>query len=94
MTMNTHVLNLSEITGLSFEKLLELILANKSMMIKNLRVFDLVMCDDKIIKTGNGIYIVHSGTKIDYVGKATSRSFVERIPAHFDSRKKLGSTHY
>ena len=39
----------------------------------------------------NGIYLFYkSGGQRDelvYVGKATSRSFIERIPAHFDSRE-------
>lgn len=36
----------------------------------------------------NGVYLFYGqDKKLWYVGKATSRSFVERIPSHFDARK-------
>lgn len=37
----------------------------------------------------NGLYFFFGGTPRDlqYVGKCTSRSFVERIPSHFDQRE-------
>jgi len=36
----------------------------------------------------NGVYLFYGqDKKLWYVGKATSRSFVERIPSHFDSRE-------
>lgn len=35
----------------------------------------------------NGLYLLYDDSdELWYVGKATSRSFVERIPAHFDQR--------
>lgn len=63
-----------------------MILQCKAMKIEELKVFDLVMVNGKPIVTGNGIYVVHSGDSIEYIGKATSRSFVERFPSHFDVR--------
>jgi hypothetical protein len=45
------------------------------------------LCRPKTIP--NGVYLFYDKNKILwYVGKATSRSFVERIPAHFDLRYK------
>lgn len=36
----------------------------------------------------NGVYLFYDRNKtLQYVGKSTSRSFVERIPAHFDPRE-------
>lgn len=37
----------------------------------------------------NGLYFFFDGEprKLQYVGKCTSRSFVERVPAHFDQRE-------
>ncbi|MBI5293393.1 MAG: hypothetical protein HY872_16070 [Chloroflexi bacterium] len=37
----------------------------------------------------NGLYFFFDGNprKLQYVGKCTSRSFVERVPAHFDQRE-------
>ena len=36
----------------------------------------------------NGLYFMFSsGGELAYVGKASSRSFIERIPSHFDQRE-------
>jgi hypothetical protein len=37
----------------------------------------------------NGLYFIFGGNprELQYVGKCTSRSFIERIPAHFDQRE-------
>jgi|GEM_PF-2342522 len=37
----------------------------------------------------NGLYFIFGGNprQLQYVGKCTSRSFIERIPAHFDQRE-------
>jgi len=38
--------------------------------------------------TPHGVYVLFSSDGVlQYVGKTTSRSFIERIPAHFDSRE-------
>jgi hypothetical protein len=41
-------------------------------------------------KYPNGLYFFFGGEPhgLQYVGKCTSRSFVERIPSHFDQREK------
>jgi hypothetical protein len=37
----------------------------------------------------NGLYFIFGGNprQLQYVGKCTARSFIERIPAHFDQRE-------
>jgi hypothetical protein len=36
----------------------------------------------------HGVYVFFKpGGEVEYVGKATSRSFIERLPAHFDPRE-------
>ena len=36
----------------------------------------------------HGVYVFfNQNGKVEYVGKATSRSFIERLPAHFDPRE-------
>jgi hypothetical protein len=35
----------------------------------------------------NGLYLFFAKSDLWYVGKATSRSFIERLPAHFDPRE-------
>lgn len=40
-------------------------------------------------ETSNGVYIFkNEKNEVAYVGKCSSRSFIERIPHHFDSREK------
>jgi len=53
----------------------------------DLRVFDLAIISNQPFISAGGIYIFFdSNNNCLYVGKATSRSFIERIPAHFDPR--------
>ena len=37
----------------------------------------------------NGLYFIFDGDlrELQYVGKCTSKSFIERIPSHFDQRE-------
>ena len=43
---------------------------------------------DLAIYPGIGIYIIYDlSDKPCYIGKCTSRSFIERVPSHFDCRK-------
>lgn len=46
----------------------------------------LIFYNDETILTGNGVYIFKEDKKYLYVGKCSSKSFVERIPPHFDIR--------
>ncbi|WP_066057270.1 GIY-YIG nuclease family protein [Robertmurraya korlensis] len=43
---------------------------------------------EKLLK--NGIYIVKENNTIIYIGKATSRTFLERLAGHFDVREAGG----
>ena len=44
------------------------------------------LCDD--VMEANGVYFFFDDRKcLQYIGKATSKSFIERIPAHFDPRR-------
>lgn len=53
----------------------------------DLRVFDLAIISNQPFMSAGGIYIFFDcNNNCLYVGKATSRSFIERIPAHFDPR--------
>lgn len=56
--------------------------------LSELKVKDLVFLKDNPIKTGNGVYVFYNGKNIVYVGKCSGRSFIERIPSHFDIREK------
>jgi hypothetical protein len=59
-------------------------LKNRSQYKRSLKVLRVV---DLVEQGGNGIYAIFQNQKCLYVGKASSRSFVERIPAHLDTRE-------
>jgi hypothetical protein len=55
--------------------------------LQELRVFDLSIFQGGPLVSAGGVYLFFDSNNIClYVGKATSRSFIERIPAHFDPR--------
>jgi len=41
-----------------------------------------------ITHPGIGVYIFYENNKVMYIGRNSSKCFIERIPAHFDIRKK------
>jgi len=43
---------------------------------------------NELIYPGNGVYFFSDKTKLIYVGKASSKSFTERIGGHFDPRSR------
>jgi len=51
------------------------------------KISDVTVSDLSGTSIANGIYVFKKGEEIWYIGKSTSRSFVERIPSHFDQRK-------
>jgi hypothetical protein len=56
-----------------------------------LRMFNLTIENLIFKKGGDGIYLFFNNDhKCIYVGRCLSRSFVERIPAHFDARDQAG----
>lgn len=54
--------------------------------LNELKLMDLAYHNSQPILPGHGIYIFREGIKVVYVGKATAKSFIERIPAHIDPR--------
>ena len=61
--------------------------------LQKLRVFDLSIFEGKPLVSAGGVYLFFDSNNIClYVGKATSRSFIERIPAHFDPRSSAWFT--
>ncbi|MFZ0052943.1 MAG: hypothetical protein WAK96_14295 [Desulfobaccales bacterium] len=39
---------------------------------------------------GNGVYLFFDNDDCIYIGSSCGRAFVDRIPAHFDTRKEIG----
>ena len=51
-----------------------------------MKISDFIYCDNEPIHSGCGVYVFKEENAIFYVGKSSGKSFVERIPAHFDLR--------
>lgn len=77
-----HVISFESAKGLSWEEVLHYVDPQKAIPLSNLTLNDLA------IYPGVGLYFFYN-TKGDliYVGKCTSRSFIERVPSHFDCRR-------
>ncbi len=62
---------------------------NVSAPLSTLKIQDLIFNANHFLFPGNGVYIFYDKAGVPlYVGKCSSRSFVERIPAHFDLREE------
>jgi hypothetical protein len=57
-------------------------------MTEGVKVKELTFADKNL--TFNGVYIFKQENEITYVGKAKSRTFLERFAGHFDYRKEGG----
>jgi len=71
----------------TWKQLFQNITSLKGKVIGELKLFDLVFFnseEDSFV--GNGIYIIKEGEEIIYIGKASSRPFIERIGGHLDLR--------
>jgi hypothetical protein len=53
-----------------------------------IKISELIFDNDELVLNGVGVYLIFKGSNnsFDYVGKSSSRQFIERIPAHFDPR--------
>ena len=60
----------------------------RSKRAENVSLRDLVALGETSERHNNGVYFFWKGSTPIYVGSAGSRSFVERVPAHFDPRSR------
>lgn len=72
----------SKIKGKNVAELKACLLENGKKL-SNITIFDLIDRDC----SGIGVYIFHDKKDTFYIGKSSSRCFVERIPSHFDVRE-------
>jgi hypothetical protein len=72
----------SQLTPASFKKVIE---STPTKALSEITIGELCSMADY----PNGLYFIFGGNsrQLQYVGKCTSRSFIERIPAHFDQRE-------
>lgn len=83
-----YLIPYSDIENLSIDDLLGIIKETKGLKLSSAILENFVFYDDKPILTGNGVYIFKESEKSIYVGSCSARNFIERIPAHFDVRRK------
>ncbi len=85
MSLSTFFLayeDYAESTPASFKKVIE---STPTRAISEMTIGELCSMTDY----PNGLYFIFGGNprQLQYVGKCTARSFIERIPAHFDQRE-------
>ena len=84
--MNQHLINFTEIQNLSIEELINKLSQTDGIRLQDMKLKDFIFYNDDRITSGCGVYIFKNGTDFYYVGDCSSRSFIERIPCHFDTR--------
>jgi hypothetical protein len=81
-----YLLQYHEISNLSIAELIALLDNTPGLPCSAMKVSDLIYCDNEPIHSSCGVYVFKDGKGIFYVGKISRKSFVERIPSHFDMR--------
>jgi hypothetical protein len=66
--------------------LIEQIRSQSGKKLNDVHLKDFILEGPKDCNLDHGIYIFKKDSEIRYVGKASSRSFIERVPAHLDVR--------
>ncbi len=87
----TYLMNYEEYKNYSLKNLINKINNNTKLSLNKLIIDNLIFIKNNPIKIGNGVYFFFDNDESFYIGKAQARSFVERIPAHFDIREKESS---
>jgi hypothetical protein len=86
MATDDYLIEYDTLRGFSIRDLLKTIEKTKGKRLDELKVMDLTYHNSIEIWRGEGVYIFKEQKRIIYVGKASSMSFTERIPKHFDLR--------
>ena len=80
--LRKHVISFATAKGLTWEGVLSYVKPEMAKTLVSLTLNDLA------IYPGIGIYLFYNmRNELIYVGKCTSKSFIERVPSHFDCRK-------
>ncbi len=86
-----YLLNYDKIKDSKISEIKEVIDKIEGLLFSKCTISNFVFYNNNPILTGNGVYIFfknedNKNRKYLYVGKCSSRSFVERTPSHFDIR--------
>jgi hypothetical protein len=68
------------------EKLMKEVMLSTGKKLNQLLLKDFVLKEPIDCNLSHGVYVFKEKTEIRYVGKASSRPFIERVPAHLDTR--------
>ena len=80
-----------QIRNLTIDQTIQNINSANKIKINKLKVFDLTVPP---LQSHIGVYIIFNECdQCAYVGKTSSKGFVERIPAHFDTRESAWHNH-
>ncbi len=71
---------------INFNSLLEAVEKTCGKKMKEVLLSDFILNEPEGYELNHGVYIFKDGPNIKYIGKASSRPFIERIPAHLDTR--------
>ena len=82
------ILNIEDLYDKKLNIFKKIIISTEKKELKKLTISDFIFNKRKPIISGTGVYIFFKQKKAIYVGKCSSRSFIERIPSHFDIRSK------
>lgn len=81
-TKMKHIVSFQTAKGLKPDFLMRYVKPEYAISMSSLTMKDLA------IYPGIGLYFFYDlNNRLQYVGKCTSRSFIERVPSHFDCRK-------
>jgi len=80
-----YLLPASEVADVSLAELGHILACRPRLVVGDVTIGQLATLGDH--PTGVYLFYARRTNSIQYVGKATSRSFVDRIPAHFDPRQ-------
>ncbi len=71
----------------NFESLLDDIKNTSGKKVNQILLSDFILEEIDGYELNHGIYVFKKDSEIKYIGKASSRPFIERVPAHLDIRR-------
>lgn len=86
--LSAFALFFEEICELPFDQFCKKLGAIKGIPIASLTLRNLYQLNAKLTGHGHGVYLFYRKNTVRYIGKNSSRTYLERIPAHFDVRIK------
>lgn len=85
-SLSDFAIDFNKYRDLNFEQFLADIDKLPGKLVCTISVLDLFSLNNAQNGFGHGVYLFFRDSQVRYVGKNSSRTFLERIPAHFDIR--------